>query len=282
MKQVSPHVYIDPDRGGCTVGAVQTPEGVVLIDTPKQPTRAVRWREQIRDLGEVRYLINTEHHIDHVFGNFFFPGIVVAHQETKRLFWEDSVLGPNPLKDPPAYVPTVDPNGIDLIADYRAREPEIAFDRHLTLSVGGMNIEAFQVSGHVPIASAVYLPAERVLFAGDNIFHETMTWYHESVPFEWLETIDHFKQMDVEVVIPGHGGATEPDVFDEMRSVVADAISEVEAAIKSGMSREQAMERISFVERQPVPEEFRTIAPKLQKLFVGRIYEQIRARRGGT
>ncbi len=68
MEQVSPHVFIDPDFGACTVGAIQTDEGVVLIDAPNRPTRAKRWLDEVRGLGEIRYLINTEHHADHIFG----------------------------------------------------------------------------------------------------------------------------------------------------------------------------------------------------------------------
>jgi glyoxylase-like metal-dependent hydrolase (beta-lactamase superfamily II) len=279
MDPVSPHVYIDPDYGGCTVGAIKTPEGVVLVDSPKQPTRAIRWREEVKALGEVRYLINTEHHIDHIFGNFFFPGTIISHQETKERFWKDSVLGPNPLKDPKGHVARIDPQGVGLVAQYRAREPEITFDGRLMLSLGGMTIEVFGMPGHVPADTAVYVPGDRVLFTSDNVFHETMTWYHEALPFEWLETLDHFKGMEVEVVVPGHGRATGPQVFDEMRQVVEEAIGEVKSAIDSGMSREEAMERITFIDRQPVPEEHRPRAPMLQRLFVGRIYDQILARR---
>ena len=54
VEKVSPHVYIDPSHGPCNVGAIRTPEGVVLIDSPNKPTRAVRWREEIKVLGEAQ------------------------------------------------------------------------------------------------------------------------------------------------------------------------------------------------------------------------------------
>lgn len=279
MEQVSPHVYIDPAHGPCTVGAIKTPEGIVLVDSPDQPTRAVRWREQLRDLGEVRYLINTEHHIDHIFGNAFFPGTVIAHQQTKEKFWNDRALGPNPLNDPLPFVEKEDPEGVGLLAQYKPREPEICFDGRLTLSLGDVTVELFGVPGHIPDDTAVYVPGDRVLFTGDNVFNGVMIWYQESLPFEWLETLDRFKQMDVEVVIPGHGNATGPEVFDEMRQGVEDAIGEVRSAIDSGMNREEAMEQITLFGGRPVPEHHREVAPKLQPIFVGRVYDQVLARR---
>ena len=280
MEQVSPHVYIDPSHGPCNVGAIRTPEGVVLIDSPNKPTRAVRWREEIKVLGEARYLINTEHHPDHTFGNCFLPGTVIAHRETKEHFWDDTPSGASPIKDPRAYVQTRDPEGLDRLGRHWAREPEITFDGRLSLFLGDLAIEIFGMPGHLPADTAVYVPENRVLFTSDNVFHGVMTWYHEALPFEWLETLEHFKGMDVEVVVPGHGDAAGPEVFDEMRRIVEDAIGEVRSAIDSGMSREEAMERVTFIDRQPVPEDHQAMAPKLQRLFVGRIYDQILARRG--
>jgi cyclase len=280
VEQVSANVFIDAMASGpCTVGAVRTPEGLVLIDSPNQPTRAVRWRGEVESLGEVRYLINTEFHLDHTFGNAFLPGTVIAHRKTKELFYEDSVLGPSPMKEPEPYVRKVDPEGLGLAADYRAREPEVAFDDRLTLDLGGVTVEAFVAPGHVPFQLAVHVPGDRVLFVSDNVFNGVMTWYHDSVPFEWLGSLDRFRRMDVEVVVPGHGPASGPEVFDEMKETVGEAIDRVRSAIDSGMSREEARDRISFLDRVPVTEGFRPIADRLQRLFVERIYDQVLERR---
>ena len=278
MRQVSPHVYIDPDGGGCTVGAIRTSVGVVLVDSPHKPTRALRWRDEVETLGEVRYLINTEHHIDHTFGNAFLPGVVLAHQGVREKFWEDNVLGGCPLKDPRPYVKKCDPQGVNLAGRYQVREPEISFDGRLTLFLGDVTLDLFARPGHIAAETAVYVREDKTLFTSDNVFHDTMTWYHEALPFEWLESLDSFKKMDVEVVVPGHGIEAGPEVFDEMREVVEDAIREVRSAIQAGMSREAAAENITFIDRQPVPEEHRPYAPMLQRLFVGRIHDAIQAR----
>ena len=173
----------------------------------------------------------------------------------------------------------IDPEGLGLTADYRAREPEVAFDGRLTLNLGGVTVEAFVAPGHVPFQLAVHVPGEKVLFVSDNVFNGVMTWYHDSVPFEWLESLDRFRRMDVEVVVPGHGPASGPEVFDEMKETVGEAIGRVQSAIDSGMSREEAGDRISFLDRVPVTEGFRSAADRLQRLFVERIYDQIMDRR---
>ncbi len=62
-----------------------------MIDTPKMPTDAIRWRDEIAKHGLVRYLINTKPHGDHFTGNYFFEGTVVAHGGTREAILAASV-----------------------------------------------------------------------------------------------------------------------------------------------------------------------------------------------
>ena len=75
MRRVSENVYAEIYFWGCNPGFVVTGEGVVMIDTPQQPIDAVRWRERLQEYGPIRYLINTEPHVDHILGNAYFPGV---------------------------------------------------------------------------------------------------------------------------------------------------------------------------------------------------------------
>ncbi|MFC1916679.1 MBL fold metallo-hydrolase [Chloroflexota bacterium] len=92
MKQIITNVYtedqfsVPPNYRGCNPSFVVTSEGIVLIDTPFMPTDALKWRNEINTRGEVHYIINTDYHLDHVTGNFFFPGTVIAHEKTREYF----------------------------------------------------------------------------------------------------------------------------------------------------------------------------------------------------
>ncbi len=281
MEQISPHVFISSDHGACTVGAVRTSEGVVLVDAPNRATGAVRWREEVKSLGEARYLINTEHHVDHVFGNHFLPGVIIANHYTKENFYQEgfhrkgSAAGPSRLLDPVGYTKDEDPEGIGLVADYRPREPEIVFRGGLTIGLGDFEIEVFEAAGHMPANTVVYVREDRVLFTGDNIFNRVMTWFHECLPREWLKTLDRLKQFEIAVVVPGHGKPGGMEIIDEMRQVVEDAIGRVQSAIDSGMSREEAAGRVTFEDLQPVLDRLRHRLPGLQRVFVGRVYDQL-------
>ena len=82
MENVTPNVFTETKLRGCNPSFVTTSDGVVVIDTPQLPTKAVEMRKQAESHGPIRYLINTEHHVDHIFGNYYFKGAgtVVNHR----------------------------------------------------------------------------------------------------------------------------------------------------------------------------------------------------------
>ena len=283
VEQITSHVHISTEHGACTVGAIQSSGGVVLIDSPNRATGALQWREEIERLGPVRYLINTEHHVDHVFGNYFLPGTIISNHYNKQNFYQEgfhgtkSAEGPSRLLDPEGYMRDEDPEGLALVSDYRPREPEIVYRGGLTLCLGDLTIDALETAGHMPANTIVYVREDRTLFTGDNVFHNVMTWFHESVPLKWLETLDRLRAMPIDVVVPGHGKAGGPELIDAMKIVVSTAVERVQSAIDSGMTREETTERISFEDLQPVLKRLRHRLPGLQRIFVGRVYDQLQA-----
>src|SRR5262245_53983201 len=74
MEQVTPNVFTTTSLRGCNPSFVVTSAGVVQIDTPQLPTKAVAMRAAAEQHGPIGYLINTEHHRYHIFGNHWSRG----------------------------------------------------------------------------------------------------------------------------------------------------------------------------------------------------------------
>ena len=258
MERVTPHVFTTTRLRGCNPSFVTTSQGVVVIDTPQLPTRAVAMRREAESHGPIRYLINTEHHVDHIFGNYFFngAGTVVEH---RGLF--DNFMVPTPDLDPYAYaleaIPTDDPEAASIIPDretYYAdpNKGTVVFTGDLTLRVGDHTFNLLYTPGHTPGQVAVHVPEERVVFTGDTIFCECQTWLMTSNVDQWLESLERIRQLDVDILVPGHGPVTTLKYIETQRSVLLDWKAAVAAAVAKGWSRDETVARVRFDERYPV------------------------------
>ena len=258
MEQVTPTIFTNTNLRGCNPSFVVTSDGVVVIDTPQLPTRAVAMRAEAESYGPIRYLINTEHHVDHIFGNYFFKGAgaVVEH---RGLY--DNFMVVTPDLDPFAYaleaIPTDDPEGASIVPDrdtYFAdpNKGTIVFTGDLTLTVGDRTFRILHTPGHTPGQVAVYVPEERVVFTGDTVFCECQTWLMTSNVDQWIRALDRIQALDVDHVVPGHGPVTTAQYLDTQRSNLLDWKAAVAAAVAAGWTREETMARVNFADRYPV------------------------------
>jgi cyclase len=258
MERVTPNVFTTTRLRGCNPSFVTTSDGVVVIDTPQLPTRAVAMRSEAESHGVIRYLINTEHHVDHIFGNYYFrgAGAVVEH---RGLF--DNFMVPTPDLDPYAYaleaIPSDDPDAASIVPDretYYAdpNKGTVVFTGDLTLKVGDHTFNLIHTPGHTPGQVAVHVPEERVVFTGDTIFCECQTWLMTSNVDQWLESLERIRQLDVDKLIPGHGPVTTLRYIETQRAVLLEWKAAVAAAVAKGWSREETVARVRFDERYPV------------------------------
>jgi cyclase len=281
MENVTSSVFAETGLRGCNPGYVVTSAGVVVVDTPQLPTKAVEMRRAAETIGEIRYLINTEHHVDHIFGNYYFKGAgtVVNHRGVYENF-----MVVTPDLDPFAYaaeaIPTDDPEGEEIFPDRDEyyEDPNkgaIVFDGNLTLSVGGHTFELIHTPGHTPGQLAVYVPEERVVFTGDTIFSECQTWLMTSDVDQWLHALETIKQLDVDHVIPGHGPVTTKVYLDTQRSNLLDWKAAVAAAVSKGWTREETVERVNFADRYPVDIGQGYMMDHIQNLNAASLYDKM-------
>jgi glyoxylase-like metal-dependent hydrolase (beta-lactamase superfamily II) len=252
-----------------------TSDGVVVIDTPQLPTKAVAMREEILKKGPIRYLINTEHHIDHIFGNYFFAGLcpVIGHEA----LWKDfgTVGSGTPYSYSVDVVQKDDPAGMALMPpekDFFLPAPTILFSQRLTLRVGGHVFELYHTPGHTRGQIAVHIPREKVAFIGDTIFCECQTWFHAADPDAWLGSLEFLKTLDVQYFVPGHGPICTKDYIPKQSAFIREWVTAVAVGIAKGWSMEECIKRISFLDRFPVDIGQESSGPMIQQKAVERIY----------
>jgi len=266
MHQVTNNVFVETEYRGCNPGFVVTSDGILMIDTPQIPTDALNYKQEVEKRGKVRYLINTEPHGDHYTGNFFFNTICVAHQGTRNAIEQASL---EQLKE---RLKMLDPGFAPNLESYSIRMPTITFEKSMKIYLGDHVFELLHLPGHTASETAIFIPQERVIFTGDNIFNKVQTFLHEALPLEWLNSLETLKKLDADFFIPGHGEVCTVEYLDEQAAFIKEWIAAVKDAVEKGWSVEEAQERISFLDRYPMGGSMEEFGPELQKMNVARLY----------
>lgn len=266
MKQIKEKVYVETGIFACNLGLVTTKEGNVLIDTPHLATDAVRWRDEVMEKGEVRYLINTEEHPDHTETSHFFPGTLITHQKTRETLAE---VGTEAVMKRMAHL---NPEGMPLMEGFRLRLADVTFTEGLDIFLGGLTVRLFSLPGHSPGGIGVYIPEERVVFTTDIIFHRRKSWLHEADPEKWLQSLKRIGELDVDVIVPGHGEPCDKDYLAEQAGIVQGWIDAVKSAIEKGLGPEQAFAEITVPDPHPKQPKTPFTVEELDKAIIGRLY----------
>jgi glyoxylase-like metal-dependent hydrolase (beta-lactamase superfamily II) len=184
-------------------GFVITPAGVVVIDALGSPALAQQLLAQIRKHTAlpVTHVILTHYHADHIYGLQTLKAAgakVIAHEaareylnsDTARLRLEASRKELAPWIDAQTHLVPAD--------EWLAGDSE--------LTVGGMRFQIRHVGpSHTPEDEVVYLPQEKVLFAGDLVFRGRIPFVGQADSGQWVKALDRLLTFDAKVIVPGHG-----------------------------------------------------------------------------
>lgn len=253
MQQVTPNVFTETKIRGCNPGIVFTSEGAVFIDTAQILTYLLETIEFAKSRGPIKYVITTEPHIDHIFGNHWFHGVcpIIAHEKLEKDFF----LVPGTMDGYDYSVDVLtrqDPEGLKLMPsrqDYIVNKPQITFSENLTLKVGKHTFHLFHTPGHSDSQIAVHIPEERVVFVGDTIFAGCQTWLHSANIEELISSLEFIYALDVDHIIPGHGPVVTKEYIKDQIAFIQEWIEAVRQGMEKGWTQDECIERISFADR---------------------------------
>lgn len=182
---------------------VVTPAGVVVIDALGSPVLAERLLAEIGKVTRqpVTHVIVTHYHADHVYGLQTFKAAgarILAQRAAKDYMGSETAV--KRLQDSrQTLAPWVDDKTVLVPADQWIDGP-------MTLTVGGVKFEIQAVGpAHTAEDLVVYLPQEKVLFAGDLVFRRRIPFVGQADSGHWIAALDALLGFDAAVVVPGHG-----------------------------------------------------------------------------
>ena len=283
MIEIDKNIIIETEHMGSNNAIVCTRDGVVLIDAPHRPSDAIKWRRVAESQGPIRYLINTDHHIDHTMCNIFLPGEIVSHEGTREKL----------IKNPPTrqyiddLLDVIDPAGKMYLDEYSQRLPTITFSKSMELRVGGLEFQLTHYRGHTLNSALIYLPQQKIAFTGDLVCEAGLPAFIDADTFEWIETIKKIESMDIRYIMPGHGKVCTLAEARVFREQMEELVGEVEKSLDRGLSRDEAMSKVAYEDRIHIATgESPAYPDHLMELFmtksIGVIYDHILQRRAAS
>jgi glyoxylase-like metal-dependent hydrolase (beta-lactamase superfamily II) len=184
-------------------GFVVTPAGVVVIDALGSPALARELLERIARITPqpVTHVIVTHYHADHIYGlqEFRKRGAKILAQRGGQEYLGSETAANRLQASRTELAPYIDAT-TQLVA------PDEWLDGPRDLVVGGVTLQLRPVGpAHTPEDMVVYLPSERVLFAGDIVFRGRIPFVGQADSRHWIAALDVLLAMDAQVLVPGHG-----------------------------------------------------------------------------
>jgi glyoxylase-like metal-dependent hydrolase (beta-lactamase superfamily II) len=229
-------------EGRPNAGFIVTSGGVVVVDALASPRDGARLLRTIRRTSPqpVRWLVLTHHHPDHHFGAIVFKRAgarIMAHPDRRVLASEG---GEDALTAD--WVRVV---GLDAMRGFEfADVPDRAVTGSDTLRLGGRTIVVTHPgAGHSAGDLMVWLPAERVLFAGDILVEDGVTMMVDGSSPELLRALSRIDSLAPVVAVPGHGAIpTRPaELVARTRAYVLELQSSMRAAVEKGVPMQRAL-----------------------------------------
>lgn len=242
-------------EGRANAGFIVTREGVVVVDAEASPAAGETLLRTIRSVTSrpIRWLVLTHHHPDHHFGAIVFRKAgarVIAHPDTRTLASEGG-----PDEEVINWIRVV---GLDAMRGFEfADTPDRPVTASDTLRLGGRTIVVFSPGpGHTPGDLMVWLPAERVLFAGDILIEDGVTMMVDGSAPALLGALARIDSLAPRVVVPGHGAipAVPADLVQRTRNYVTQLRTEMRAAVERGVPMQRALSAL------PPPDENRPVS----------------------
>ncbi len=259
--------------GDSNAGAIETPDGLLIVDTQQYPRLARAFRDALEaKVGSpVRAVINTHCHLDHTSGNSVFSGVpIIAHRktldamnenlgartgdrwsisdfETKiRFLFGQNVLELVPADDPArrwfeGRIALPDYDTVEVVAPTETFADEFAW--HLPRET--VRLRYFGPA-HCDGDIVVHLVRAKTVFLGDLLFHGRFPWLGDCDLGGWIDALGRVLALDVDVVVPGHGVPTTLKEVARFRDMLSALREGVARALRAGASEDAAVAEVQL------------------------------------
>ncbi|MGO1119155.1 MBL fold metallo-hydrolase [Rhodovibrionaceae bacterium A322] len=237
-------LYAYTAEGDPNSGVIIGDDSVMVIDTQATPAMAADVIRRIREITDkpIKHVVLSHYHAVRVLGaSAYGADNIIASRPTYDLIVErgqqdkDSEIGRFPRLF----------EGVETVPD-GLTWPTMIFEKELTLFLGEREVQILHLGrGHTKGDTVVWLPKERVLFAGDLVEYGATPYTGDAYLQDWPETLSALKALGPEKVVPGRGAAlTTPEMIEAGISGTQSFISQLYAAAAEGVNEGKELKAI--------------------------------------
>jgi len=221
-RQLKPGLFMITGAGANTLVRV-TPEGLIVVDTKNQGDEQYNSLEkEIKAVSPqpVKYVLNTQHHPDHVGNNqkFIDGGAQVVGLEALKTFMAN------------------DPRTANIPG-----RPTQTFAKDHVLKLGGVEVHAhFYGRGHTGDDTMVYFPDAKVVMVSDDMAdgNPIVDWAQGGSWVEWSKALEGVLKLDFDTAIQGRGEPKTRAEVQAFKDKVDLVIKRANDAIKAGATKD--------------------------------------------
>jgi cyclase len=252
-KELAPGVYalLSPIPNVDNAGFVVGEKGVLVIDSHISLPMARQIQARVREVTDkpIRYLVNSNYHGDHTFGNCAFPGttLVIQHRETAARvpFMEEEK----------EFLLRCVGGKSDTFEGVALRLPDIAFEDSLRIDLGGRTVEVHWFGpANTPGDTITYVPGAKAAWTGNMTGGGTFSLALESDAATFMETLARFiRTLEVETLVPAHSPLSDASVLWRDMAYYARLTNAVNRALSEGRTLQEGIEGIPLWEEYSLP-----------------------------
>lgn len=205
FQQLAENAYAFTTEGDPNSGVIIGPDSVMVIDAQATPKMAASVIEKIRTVTDkpIKYVVLSHYHAVRVLGaSAYQADHVIASRDTHDLIVE---RGEQDFKSELERFPRLF-QGVESVPGLTW--PSLIFKGELSIMMGDSEVRIMQLGrGHTKGDTVVWMPKEKVLFAGDLVEYGATPYTGDAYLTDWLSTLDAVAALGAEKLVPGRGEA---------------------------------------------------------------------------
>lgn len=228
-----------------------------------------------------KYVINTHGHWDHFWGNQVFEeATVMGHKDVLKDCSGDSKKVPVfkflhsskgvqklmagmmtamfrknlPAGKKARFIVSLGEKDFDL-SGVQPKTPDVLFEHNTVLDLDGTEVHLIPLGAiHSSSDTVVWIPSEKVLFAGD-IFADCSLPMSLEGGKKWIAALDYIlDELQPEVIVPGHGEVYDRARAENQREYFKSLIAQVEQYYQPGIKNDELIAKIDvskYIDHRP-------------------------------